>query len=314
MSEVTVKNLIKDFGKSTHVLKGLDLTIENGSFTVLLGPSGCGKSTLLKMIAGQIPPDSGDVEVGETIKLGYFAQELPEMDELTTLCFGFIRASLDANAKKYYAECEQNRENGRKGGRPKKADGFEENRTVFSESGGFSSKPAGNRENPIESVSDSDIDSESDSVSVSESETREEEREKFFEIFFFRNFRNPANEVDRFVNHYQATGWMRKGEKVVDKAALARAWTEEKTSEPLRYPVRFLQCWHEIYDRLSTVAVCRDMLTDLQGVEITRDRLTLTVSSRRLAALIEGNIRLAKPILDYHYPGRTLHYRVPKGV
>lgn len=241
-------------------------------------------------------------------------EELPEMDELTTLCFGFIRASLDANAKKYYAECEQNRENGRKGGRPKKADGFEENRTVFSESGGFSSKPAGNRENPIESVSDSDIDSESDSVSVSESETREEEREKFFEIFFFRNFRNPANEVDRFVNHYQATGWMRKGEKVVDKAALARAWTEEKTSEPLRYPVRFLQCWHEIYDRLSTVAVCRDMLTDLQGVEITRDRLTLTVSSRRLAALIEGNIRLAKPILDYHYLGRTLHYRVPKGV
>ena len=107
---------------------------------------------------------------------------------------------------------------------------------------------------------------------------------------------------------------MRKGEKVVDKAALARAWNEEKTSEPLRYPVRFLQCWHEIYDRLSTVAVCRDMLTDLQGVEITRDRLTLTVSSRRLAALIEGNIRLAKPILDYHYPGRTLHYRVPKGV
>ena len=269
-----------------------------------------------KKICGVTPisASSGFNLYSPTFVRGMEKEELPEMDELTTLCFGFIRASLDANAKKYYAECEQNRENGRKGGRPKKADGFEENRTVFSESGGFSSKPAGNRENPIESVSDSDIDSESDSVSVSESETREEEREKFFEIFFFRNFRNPANEVDRFVNHYQATGWMRKGEKVVDKAALARAWTEEKTSEPLRYPVRFLQCWHEIYDRLSTVAVCRDMLTDLQGVEITRDRLTLTVSSRRLAALIEGNIRLAKPILDYHYPGRTLHYRVPKGV
>ena len=46
-----------------------------------VGPNGCGKSTLLKMIAGQIPPDTGDVEVGETIKLGYFAQELPQMDE-----------------------------------------------------------------------------------------------------------------------------------------------------------------------------------------------------------------------------------------
>ena len=61
MSEVTVKNLIKDFGKSTHVLKGLDLTIENGSFTVLLGPSGCGKSTLLRIVAGLEQPTSGQV-------------------------------------------------------------------------------------------------------------------------------------------------------------------------------------------------------------------------------------------------------------
>lgn len=51
-------------------------------------------------------------------------EELPEMDELTTLCFGFIRASLDANAKKYYAECEQNRENGRKAVGLKKRTGF----------------------------------------------------------------------------------------------------------------------------------------------------------------------------------------------
>ncbi len=46
-----------------------------------VGPNGCGKSTLLKMIAGEIMPDSGRVELGETIKLGYFAQELPKMDE-----------------------------------------------------------------------------------------------------------------------------------------------------------------------------------------------------------------------------------------
>lgn len=239
-------------------------------------------------------------------------EELPEMDELTTLCFGFIRASLDANAKKYYAECEQNRENGRKGGRPKKADGLEENRTVFSESGGFYSKPEVKHENPIESVSDSDIDFESDSVSVSESETREEERERFFEIFFFRNFRNPAHEVERFVNHYQATGWMRKGEKVVDKAALARAWAEEKTTEPPRYPVGFLQCWREIYDKLSRVMMCRDMLTELRSVEITRDRITLTVSDDGLRKLIEDNVSIVKPILNVHYPNRSLHYRVPK--
>ena len=43
--------------------------------------NGCVKSTLLKMIAGQILPDEGSVEFGETIQMGYFAQEIPQMDE-----------------------------------------------------------------------------------------------------------------------------------------------------------------------------------------------------------------------------------------
>ena len=38
------------------------------------------KSTLMKMIAGQVIPDSGNIEIGETIKIGYFAQEEQEMD------------------------------------------------------------------------------------------------------------------------------------------------------------------------------------------------------------------------------------------
>lgn len=46
-----------------------------------VGPNGCGKSTLLKLIADQIRPDSGSIEYGETIRIGYFAQELPAMDE-----------------------------------------------------------------------------------------------------------------------------------------------------------------------------------------------------------------------------------------
>lgn len=47
----------------------------------IVGPNGCGKSTLLKIIAGKIQPDSGRREVGETVKIAYFSQELPEMNK-----------------------------------------------------------------------------------------------------------------------------------------------------------------------------------------------------------------------------------------
>lgn len=64
------KKLVEDF--EYIVLKNQRLGI--------IGPNGCGKSTLLKMIAGLVEPDEGSVEVGETIRMGYFAQEVPDMD------------------------------------------------------------------------------------------------------------------------------------------------------------------------------------------------------------------------------------------
>ena len=64
------KNLVEDF--SYTVLRNQRLGI--------IGPNGCGKSTLLKMIAGYLQPDQGRVELGETIKIGYLAQEEPDMD------------------------------------------------------------------------------------------------------------------------------------------------------------------------------------------------------------------------------------------
>ena len=45
-----------------------------------IGKNGCGKSTLMKIIVGLVSPDSGTVERGETVRIGYFSQEEPEMD------------------------------------------------------------------------------------------------------------------------------------------------------------------------------------------------------------------------------------------
>ena len=63
--------LIRDF--SYILLKNQRLGI--------IGPNGCGKSTLLKMLIGQEKPDAGTIEIGETIKIGYFAQETPILDK-----------------------------------------------------------------------------------------------------------------------------------------------------------------------------------------------------------------------------------------
>ena len=73
-----------------HVSKAFDgvPVISDFSYTVLrndrigiIGENGSGKSTLLKLISGELEPDSGSVEIGETVKIGYFSQENEHMDK-----------------------------------------------------------------------------------------------------------------------------------------------------------------------------------------------------------------------------------------
>jgi lactose/L-arabinose transport system ATP-binding protein len=63
MAEVRLTNIRKSFG-ALEIIKGVNLSIEPGEFTVFVGPSGCGKSTLLRMIAGLEDITSGDLEIG----------------------------------------------------------------------------------------------------------------------------------------------------------------------------------------------------------------------------------------------------------
>ena len=70
-------------------------------------------------------------------------EDTPELDGMTSMCFEFIRASIDAYSEKYDAKCQQNRENGKRGGRPKTADAEMENQSETTETERKAKKPNG---------------------------------------------------------------------------------------------------------------------------------------------------------------------------
>ena len=63
MSDLKITGLVKSYG-GVPAVRGIDLEVAAGEFTVLVGPSGCGKSTLLRTIAGLETPDGGTIEIG----------------------------------------------------------------------------------------------------------------------------------------------------------------------------------------------------------------------------------------------------------
>lgn len=76
---IELHHISKSFGEKVCV-RDFDYIVLKNQRLGIIGPNGCGKSTLLKMIAGILRPDSGEVEIGETVKIGYFSQEIEEMD------------------------------------------------------------------------------------------------------------------------------------------------------------------------------------------------------------------------------------------
>jgi ATPase subunit of ABC transporter with duplicated ATPase domains len=69
-----LEDLTKTYGKRI-VHDGLNMTIRRGERWCVMGRNGAGKSTLLKMVSGQLAPDRGEVKLGASLKMGYFAQQ-----------------------------------------------------------------------------------------------------------------------------------------------------------------------------------------------------------------------------------------------
>lgn len=85
----------KGYG-SLEIFTGVDLAIDRGSRVVVLGLNGAGKTTLLRILAGAAEPDTGALEPGRGLKVGYFAQEHDTIDNETSVWDNIRHAAPDA--------------------------------------------------------------------------------------------------------------------------------------------------------------------------------------------------------------------------
>lgn len=81
---VEVNDLHKAFGEKVLV-DGLSFTLPRNGIVGVIGPNGAGKTTLFKMIQGLETPDTGDIKVGETVKISYVDQTRANIDPKKTL-------------------------------------------------------------------------------------------------------------------------------------------------------------------------------------------------------------------------------------
>jgi ATP-binding cassette subfamily F protein uup len=76
---IELKHISKQFG-GQKVITDFSYIVARDDRIGIIGPNGCGKSTLLNLMAERIIPDQGTLEIGETVKIGYFSQENTEMN------------------------------------------------------------------------------------------------------------------------------------------------------------------------------------------------------------------------------------------
>ncbi|MDX1916596.1 MAG: energy-dependent translational throttle protein EttA [Rickettsiaceae bacterium] len=81
---IDVQNVSKQFGDK-QLLKDFSFKMQPGSIVGIIGPNGAGKTTLFKMITGKETPDSGEIKIGTSVKLGYVDQSRDHLNDANTV-------------------------------------------------------------------------------------------------------------------------------------------------------------------------------------------------------------------------------------
>lgn len=157
----------------------------------------------------------------------------PTLPRLLMAIFSPIKATLDRDADKYHAKVETNRENGKKGGRPKTQQNPE--------------KPNGFGENP-EKPNNIDIDNNKhkDNFYSQPAEPDQKERNDLYLILFWRNVVNPHHEIGKFWEYNETRRW--KALNTPSKRLKAVTEWQPTDTNPRVRP-EFLDMWYKVYKK-----------------------------------------------------------------
>ena len=148
-------------------------------------------------------------------------------------------------------------------------------------------------------------------LSLAGTPASEKERESFFEIFFFKNFINPMDEVDRFCSHYEASGWIRKdGRPVVNRIALAKTW-EQREKEEARFSKLFLDSWEKIYEetKKKEPEFAKSLICEVRGASVSDSRVVLFVKDKDAIEAIEALVDCFSDLFKELFDDKALAYR-----
>lgn len=166
-----------------------------------------------------------------------------DLQPVVKMAFGFIKQDMDRDAEKYREKCEINRENGKKGGRPKK-------QTVTPETERFSEKPKKANIN-INSNENENINPNNTPPTPSEGDART--REKRFkpptvdEVRVYCAERKNGVDPQRFVDYYTSNGWKVGKSPMKDWKAAVRNWEKNSRDKPLEQ-THTDEEWDEFYE------------------------------------------------------------------
>ena len=169
---------------------------------------------------------------------------IPELPRLLMAIFSPIKATLDRDAEKYEHKASINRANGSRGGRPKNPEKPTE--THENPLGYF-----GNPEKPTETQWRNNININTNN-NIYTAEPNEDEKKVIYMIFFWRNFKDPAGELKKFIDYNAQRKWKALDTPGKRMTSASSDWQPSDNSP--RVKQQFLDTWLALYQRLKTCA------------------------------------------------------------